>query len=127
MLLSELFRRNTSGELPPWASDILAATPNRGDGLNRWLLKAAIALRRCGRTEHDIRAALSAATADQPVRHGEIERAVERSVEYMSDGPIAAPRRTWGTENEPLRRKIINQAGGAGSCRPLGAVAVSPC
>ena len=101
-----------SAALPQWARDILAA-PRRGMGLNRWLLRAAIALRRCGRSEHDIQAALAAATADQPVRHGEIQRAVERSVEYMSDGPVAAPRRTRGAENAPLRRRIIEQAGGA--------------
>ena len=113
MLLSELFRRNPTGELPQWASDILAATPARGNGLNRWFLKAAIALRRCGRSEHDIRAALSAATADQPVRHGEIERAVERSLGFMSDSPTPAPRHTWSTENETLRSNVIEQAGGA--------------
>lgn len=49
MSLSELFHRNLGGNLPQWARDILAATPSRGEGLNRWFLKAAIALRRCGR------------------------------------------------------------------------------
>ena len=115
MLLSEVFHRNVGGDLPQWARDILGATPSRGGGLNRWFLKAAIALRRCGRTEHDIQAALEAATADQPVRHGEIERAVRRSAEFMSEPgrPAPASARDWGTENGPLRRKIIEQAGGA--------------
>lgn len=112
MLISELFRGNTARELPRWATDILAAMPTRGSGLNTWLLKAAIVLRRCGRSEHDIRSALSAATADQPIREGEIERAVKRSVGFMSDNPTLAPRRKWSTENETLRDNIIGQAGG---------------
>jgi len=112
MSLSELFHRNLGGNLPQWARDILAATPSRGEGLNRWFLKAAIALRRCGRNEQDIRAALEAATADQPVRHGEVERAVVRSAEYMSDRPVPAPQRTWSTEDGALRRKVIQQANG---------------
>ena len=112
MMEQGLFRRNVGADLPQWARDILATTPNRGDGLNRWFLKAAIALRRCGRSEQDIYAALSAATIDQPIRHGEIARAVERSTEYMSNGPTAAARRTWNTEDGTLRRKVIQQAGG---------------
>lgn len=112
MLVSKLFRRNT-GELPQWARDILAATPARGDGLNRWLLRAAIALRRCERSEHDIQQSLLAATADQPIRPGEIERAVQRSADFLTDSgtPAPAPRR-WSTENESLRRKIIEQSDG---------------
>lgn len=100
------------GELPQWARDILAATPARGDGLNRWFLKAAIALRRCGRSDQEIQATLAAATADQPVRHGEIERAVKRSADFMSDNPTLPSRRTGATENPTLRSKIIQQAGG---------------
>ncbi|MBC8868188.1 MAG: hypothetical protein H8E44_02155 [Planctomycetes bacterium] len=99
-------------ELPQWASDILAATPPRGTGLNRWIFKAAIALRRCGRSDHEIQNTLEAATADQTVRRDEIPRAVERSAKFMSDRPAATPRRTWSTENKPLRRKIIEQADG---------------
>ncbi len=100
-------------ELPRWASDILAATPARGDGLNRWLLKASIALRRCGRSEHEMQASLAAATADQPVKHGEIERAVQRSESFMSDGLHHTPgRSTWTTEKTDLRSKIIEQSGG---------------
>ncbi len=104
--------RNVGGDLPQWARDILAAAPNRGEGLNRWFLKAAIALRRCERGEQDIQAVLEVATADQPVRHGEIERAVHRSAEYMSNRPAPTPRRTGSTDDETLRRKVIQQADG---------------
>jgi len=102
-------------ELPTWASDILAAVPARGGGLNRWLLRAAIALRRCGRSDQDIHATLTAVTSDQPIKHGEIERAVDRSVGYMSDGPSTQPRRRWCGEDVPLRQKIIRAADGAGA------------
>ena len=96
--------------LPQWAADILAATPARGEGLNQWLFKAAIALRRCGRCDHEIQATLAVATADQPVKRGEIERAVERSVGYMSENPVPTSKRTT-TENPTLRSKVIQQAG----------------
>lgn len=95
--------------LPQWAADILASTPARGEGLNRWLLRAAIALRRCGRAEHEIQAILQAATADQPTKHGEIERAVTRSAGYMSNNPAPTSTRQW-TENPTLRHKIIDAA-----------------
>lgn len=93
--------------LPQWAADILAATPPRGQGLNTWFLKAAIALRRCGRQEHEIQAILAALTADQPVKPGEIERAVQRSANYMTDNPMPQSSRQWTTEDTALRSKII--------------------
>ena len=101
----------TTSTLPQWAADILSATPARGEGVNRWLLRAAIALRRCGRSEHEIIAVLSAATADQPMRHGEIERAVQRSAGFMTDRPAVSSRKL-PAENPTLRSKIIQQAGG---------------
>ncbi len=54
MLLSAVFRRNNSGEMPRWARDVLSSPPERGTGLNRWLMRAAIVLRRCGRSDHEI-------------------------------------------------------------------------
>jgi hypothetical protein len=96
--------------LPQWACDILATMPARGGGLNQWLLKASIALRRCGREKHEIQSTLEALTADQPVKHGEIERAVHRSEGYMTDGPAAPTSRQWTTENSTLRSKIIAEA-----------------
>lgn len=103
----------TTSDLPTWVADILAATPRRGQGLNQWLFTAAIALRRAGRAELDIETALRVATADQPIRRGEIERAVKRSAQYMSDEPSPRPQRTWPAANEPLRQRIIAQADGA--------------
>lgn len=108
--------QSTNGDLPQWARDILSATPQRGGGLNRWFLSAAIALRRCGRDEHDIQTALYAASVDQPLQAGEIERAVRRSAQFMSDGlTTVVPSRTWSEVDELLRRKIIHQADGAGA------------
>lgn len=103
---------NTESTLPQWVIDILAAVPARGDGLNRWLLRAAIALRRCGRSNHEIQATIEAATMDQPVKRGEIERAVTRSAKYMTDPSTVTTRRTTPTENPALRAKIVEQSGG---------------
>jgi hypothetical protein len=95
-------------DLPAWTRDILAAVPVRGEGLNRWLLRASIALRRCGRTASEITRTLECATASEPVRHGEIERAVKRSADYMKDD--GAPRQSapkWPTVDSDARAKIV--------------------
>lgn len=104
-----------SEPLPQWATDILSAVPSRGQGLNVWLLRAAIALRRCERTPHEIQATLETLTAGEPVKPGEIVRAVARSANYLSDGQTPTPQRKWGTMNEQLRQKIIDQSGGFGA------------
>ena len=110
MLVSELFRRNPTGELPQWCRDILGAATARGDGLNRWLMRASIALRRCERSEQDILATLQAATVGEPLKPGEIARAVESSAQYLDNtGAPPVSRRTWSTVNESLRRQIIEQ------------------
>ena len=84
---------STSTTLPSWASDILASVPKRGDGLNRWLLRASLALRRCERSESEIAETLRCLTVGEAIKPGEIERAVLRSAEYLSDSgatPAAA-------------------------------------
>ncbi len=114
MLVEKLFSRYApTGDLPRWASDILTAVPARGGGLNRWLLRAAIALRRCERTDQEIHAILKAATGDQAVKPGEIERAVERSHEFMADNRVSTPSRSqWSAVDVTLRSRIIEQLGG---------------
>jgi len=107
---------STTSTLPSWAADILGSTPARGDGLNRWLLRGAIALRRCGRDDAEITETLRAATAAEAIKPGEIERAVVRSTQYMTDGSAPAPtRRTWPSMDAALRQRIIDQSGGVGA------------
>ncbi len=103
--------------IPAWASAIISNPPPRGGGLNRWMLRAAIALRRSGVSEREIADALAAATAGEPIKRGEIERAVERSRQYMTaDGtrPTRPPSR-WPAFDPAARQRIIDAAGGYGA------------
>lgn|ERR1700682_1531770 len=65
-------------ELPRFVRDLLASPPKRGEGLNLWLYKVARVLHPY-RPAADIVQLLAAVTAGEPVKSGEIERAVERS------------------------------------------------
>jgi hypothetical protein len=65
-------------DLPRFVFDLLGAVPGRGDGLNLWLFRVARVLHPF-RAPEEIVELLYAATAGEQVRHGEIERAVERS------------------------------------------------
>src|SRR5438874_2627560 len=65
-------------ELPLFVRDLLASPPRRGQGLNLWLYKVARVLHPY-RSSADIVQLLAALTAGEPVKRGEIERAVERS------------------------------------------------
>jgi hypothetical protein len=64
--------------LPRFVRDLLASPPRRGDGLNLWFYRVARVLHPY-RDSAEIIELLKAATAGEPVKHGEIERAVERS------------------------------------------------
>ncbi len=102
--------------LPPWAVDILRAVPARGGGLNRWLMSAAVALRAAGRDRHDIERELSIATAGEPIRAGEIRRAVERSAEYVrTGGRHTPPAARWPERDEQARARILAEAEGYGA------------
>ncbi len=118
-------RSNARDDLPNWARDILAAVPKRGDGLNTWLMRASIALRRAGRSAGEIIEALRCLTAGEPVKAGEIERAVRRSIEYVTgDGMTsrpAAPR--WPEVDNAARAAIVAQHDGGAlelwECSPV--------
>jgi hypothetical protein len=64
--------------LPQFILDLLSAPPRRGGGLNLWLYRVARVLHPY-RASAEIISLLKAATAGEPIKHGEIERAVERS------------------------------------------------
>ena len=64
--------------LPRFVRDLLASPPRRGDGLNLWFYRVARVLHPY-RDSAEIIELLKAAAAGEPVKHGEIERAVERS------------------------------------------------
>ena len=64
--------------LPQFVHDLLASPPRRGGGLNLWFYRVARVLHPF-RAPAEIVELLKAATAGEPVKHGEIERAVENS------------------------------------------------
>jgi hypothetical protein len=64
--------------LPQFVRDLLSAIPRRGEGLNLWLYRVARLLHPY-RDRAEIIELLRAATFGQPIKRGEIERAVERS------------------------------------------------
>jgi hypothetical protein len=64
--------------LPQFVRDLLASPPQRGGGLNLWFYRVARVLHPY-RDSAEIIELLRAPTAGEPVKSGEIERAVERS------------------------------------------------
>jgi hypothetical protein len=64
--------------LPQFVRDLLASPSTRGGGLNNWFFRAARVLHSF-RDSAEIVELLKAATWGEPVKPGEIERAVERS------------------------------------------------
>jgi hypothetical protein len=64
--------------LPQFVRDLLASPPRRGEGLNNWLFRVSRVLHPF-RDPLEIIELLRAATAGEPIKPGEIERAVERS------------------------------------------------
>ena len=67
-----------TSDLPQFVRDLLASPPKRGEGLNLWLFRTARVLHPY-RSPAEIVQLLAAVTAGEPMKHGEIERAVERS------------------------------------------------
>lgn len=64
--------------LPHFVRDLLASPPRRGEGLNNWLYRVARVLHPY-RAANEIVLLLEAAIAGEPVKPGEIERAVKSS------------------------------------------------
>lgn len=97
-------------ELPRFVRDLLASPPARGGGLNDWLFRVSRVVHPY-RTPEEIIALLQAATASEPVRPGEIERAVERSAPFAwqpGQPQTHAPRvRTWPTVNVERRNAVL--------------------
>jgi hypothetical protein len=67
-----------SRNLPQFVRDLLGSPPSRGEGLNNWFYRVARVLHPY-RPRKEIILLLEAATAGEPVKCGEIERAVLRS------------------------------------------------
>lgn len=101
--------------LPQFVRDLLGSPPQRGSGLNNWFYRIARVLHPY-RDVAEIVELLRAATAGEPVNHGEIERAVEQS-KATAWKPGQTQQRTiqasvWPKVNTEQREAVI--ASGAG-------------
>jgi hypothetical protein len=96
--------------LPQFVRDLLASPPRRGEGLNLWYYRTARVLHPY-RNPAEIIELLKAATAGEPVKHGEIERAVERSKATAWKPGQSAQRVTqaseWPKVNAEQREAVI--------------------
>lgn len=99
--------------LPRFVRDLLASPPKRGGGLNLWFYRVARALHGY-RSPAEIVEVLKAATAGKPVRHGEIERAVDRSGTCMLGGVARSVSRVspWPNVNTEQREAVIASSSG---------------
>jgi hypothetical protein len=106
--------RAVASDLPQFVRDLLASPPKRGEGLNLWLFRTARVLHPY-RPPGEIVQLLAAITAGEPIKHGEIERAVERSaaVAWNPDQRVTVTRPpAWPRVNVEQREAVI--ASGAG-------------
>jgi hypothetical protein len=101
--------------LPQFVRDLLASPPPRGEGVNLWLFRVARVLHPY-RDSAEIVELLRAATAGEPIRHGEIERAVARSkaTARMPGQPRqnATQVPAWPKVNTEQREAVIASGGG---------------
>jgi hypothetical protein len=105
---------NVARELPRFVRDLLGSPPHRGQGLNLWFYRVARVLH-AFRDTAEIIELLKAATAGEPVKRGEIERAVERSqATAWRPGQPSSPVQTpaWPKVNAEQREAVTASGGG---------------
>lgn len=108
-----MFVTRDAAALPQFVRDLLASPPERGQGLNLWLYRVARVLHPY-RDSNEIINLLRAATTGEPIKHGEIERAVERSkaTAWKPGQPYKAPAPAWPPINVEQYQAIIRDGGG---------------
>jgi len=96
--------------LPQYVRDLLGSPPHRGGGLNLWFYRVARLLH-LYRDSNEVVNLLRAATAGEPVKPGEIERAVKNSAAtaWKPGQPVTPTRAApaWPPVNTVLRESII--------------------
>lgn len=110
--------------LPRDIRDLLDSPPQRGDGLNNWFFRLARVLHPY-RTPAAIVRLLAAATAGEPVKPGEIERAVKNSgATAWHPGQRLAPARVraWPAVNRERREAITGTGYGLADLRKASPV-----
>ncbi len=106
-------RATTNPTLPQFVRDLLASPPGRGKGLNNWFYRVARVLHPF-RSDEEIISLLQAITAGEPVKPGEIVRAVERSrttAWHPGQPPIASALK-WPAVNQEQREAITARGEG---------------
>jgi hypothetical protein len=106
--------RAVASDLPQFVRDLLASPPKRGEGLNLWLFRTARVLHPY-RSPAEIVQLLAAVTAGEPIKAGEIERAVERSAAAAwKPGQRATVTRApaWPRVNTEQREAVTASGGG---------------
>jgi hypothetical protein len=100
--------------LPQFVRDLVASPPGRGKGLNNWFYRAARVLHPY-RDSAEIIELLRAAAAGEPVKQGEIERAVERSkaTAWKPGQAVQHPKHgsSWPKVNTEQREAVIAAGG----------------
>ncbi|MEP6603660.1 MAG: hypothetical protein ABJB69_06920 [Spartobacteria bacterium] len=113
--MSDIAEANRKLPLPQFVRDLLSAPPRRGEGLNLWLYKVARVMHPY-RTPGEIIETLAAATVGDPMKPGEIERAVERSAATAwkpGERPRSRARLTsWPKVNTEQREAVIGSGYG---------------
>ncbi|MGH8092258.1 MAG: hypothetical protein ACREIF_02130 [Chthoniobacterales bacterium] len=107
-------KRRLGEPLPQFVRDLLASPPARGGGLNNWFFRVARCLH-AFRTDDEIVLLLSAATAGEPLKQGEIERAVEnsRATAWQPGQPASARSSArWPALNREQREATVRASGG---------------
>jgi hypothetical protein len=101
-----------ASDLPQFVRDLLASPPKRGEGLNLWLFRSARVLHPY-RPAGEIVQLLAAITAGEPIKHGEIERAVERSaaVAWKPGQPVAVTRAPAWPHVNAEQREAVTETG----------------
>jgi len=101
--------------LPQFVRDLLGSPPQRGGGLNNWFYRVARVLHPY-RDVAEIVELLRAATAGEPIKQGEIERAVEQSkaTAWKPGHPPKGLKRgsSWPKANAEQREAVIASHGG---------------
>ena len=97
-----------TAKLPQFVRDLLSSPPRRGQGLNFWFYRVARVLHPF-RDAAEIIELLGAATAGESVKHGEIERAVERSKATAWKPSQASQKRgpAWPSVNREQREAVV--------------------
>lgn len=102
--------QTTAITLPQLVRDLLASPPQRGEGLNNWIFRVARVLHPY-RAAPDIERLIVAVTAGQPIKRGEIERAIRNSSAMArragrSSAQSSSPK-AWPLINTEQREAIV--------------------